>query len=459
MSFRRPCIGAIALTLAAGCSVAPPRYSIETPTQLSTEHIDAPPEPIPDPSQTGKVSLHGMLAYADKNSPLLTVSRAELGRGDAQLRGAKPLLPADPSVQFSIGPRIGSDGTGLDVSLGLQQKLEISGARGLRIEAAERFRDVKQMELAEIRWLVHQRVHALFHQALVARDRAVAAGELLKFSESLVSIAERRLKAGDISPLGVRVAQGELAQARQAKVAADGDYRTVRISLAEVTGWPSAHLPEPAGNLDAPKKAPEIGKLVALAEEKNPRLHTNAAATRAAEAQSHLAAREAWPKPQIGVQYTRESDTAGGLGGGAEANVVLFGVGLPIPLWRKNVASRARAKAEVGVARARHQSQKQMLAARVRRAANEVDVGADRIAAYGSQILPTFEKNLTMLRRAFELGEIEILDVSVAQRRFLDIQRSALSSYQQYYQAAATLELVVGAEVWPEERHDTGESK
>ena len=64
-----------------------------------------------------------------------------------------------------------------------------------------------------------------------------------------------------------------------------------------------------------------------------------------------------------------------------------------------------------------------------------------------------------MLQRAFELGEIEVLDVSVAQRRFLEIQQSALTAYQEYYQAVATLELVVGAEVWPEERHDTGDSE
>ncbi len=64
-----------------------------------------------------------------------------------------------------------------------------------------------------------------------------------------------------------------------------------------------------------------------------------------------------------------------------------------------------------------------------------------------------------MLQRAFELGEIDVLNVSVAQRRFLEIQRSALTAYQEYYQAVATLEQVVGTEVWVEERHDTGESE
>jgi cobalt-zinc-cadmium efflux system outer membrane protein len=462
MRIRRPCVGLIALTL-AGCGASHPQYSFDPPSRLSTDHRDHHEphnnESVPKPSETKEVSLHGILAYADQNSPLLGISRAELLRGDAAISGTKPLFPSDPTVSLSAGPRIGADGTGLDVSLGLQQELEISGARGLRREAAERFHDVKSMEVEEVRWVVHRRVHALFHQALVARDRTIAATDFLTFAESLVSIAERRLKAGDISPLGVRVAQGELAQAKQAKIAADGAYRSVQITLAEVAGWPATQLPVPAGELDAPRKAPDQKSLLALAEQNNTRLQTRVAQTRWAEANQHLADRDAWPKPSVGLQYTRESDSAAGIGGGAEADVLLFGISLPIPLWRKNVAARSQAKAEVMVAQATHTAERQRLTARVLRAANQVDVGADRIAAYGSEILPTFEKNLTMLRRAFELGEIEVLDVSVAQRRFLEIQQSALTAYQEYYQAVSTLEQVVGAEVWPEERHDAGESE
>ena len=461
MRIRRPCVGLIALAL-AGCGAPSPQYSFDPPSRLSTDHRDHHEprnESVPKPSETKEVSLHGILAYADQNSPLLRVSRAELLRGDAAISGTKPLFPSDPTVSLSAGPRIGADGTGLDVSLGLQQTLEVSGARGLRREAAERFHDVKSMEVEEVRWLVHRRIHALFHQALVARDRTIAATDFLTFAESLVSIAERRLKAGDISPLGVRVAQGELAQAKQAKIAADGTYRSVQITLAEVAGWPATQLPLPAGKLDAPRKAPDQKSLLALAEKNNTRLQTRVAQTRMAEANQQLADRNAWPKPSVGLQYTRESDSAAGISGGAEADVLLFGVGVPIPLWRRNVTARSKAKAEVTVARATHTSERQRLTARVLRAANQVDVGADRIAAYGSEILPTFEKNLSMLQRAFELGEIDVLNVSVAQRRFLEIQRSALTAYQEYYQAVATLEQVVGTEVWVEERHDTGESE
>ena len=44
---------------------------------------------------------------------------------------------------------------------------------------------------------------------------------------------------------------------------------------------------------------------------------------------------------------------------------------------------------------------------------------ASRIAAYGTEILPAFEGNLALLQRAFELGEVDLLQVLVARERLL----------------------------------------
>ncbi len=464
MRVMRMSVGVIALGLTVGCSAPTVNYSMEAPMLSSptvNEHAEAEqrePEREPVPGAQEPVSLGAILAYADKNSPLLAVARAGLGLGEAAMVGASPRLPADPRVSIAMGPRIGANGTGVDFSLGVTQQIEISGARGLRIESAERLSDLKKMELKQSQWLVHQRVHRLFHQALVAKEQTIASEERLKFAESLVFIARQRLEAGDIAPLGVRVAEGELSQAKQAKVAADGEYVSAQLVLAEAAGWPVNHLPVPAGTLDEPKKTPSIDVLVSLASKKNPQLSTLAASTRNSEARLVLADRNSWPKPVLGLQYNRESDPGASFGS-AEADILLFGVSLPIPLWRKNIKARANARAKVDIEKARYLQQKQILPIRVVRAANQVNVAAERIAAYGSEILPNFESNLKMLEKAFELGEIEILDVSVAQRRFLEIQQDALNAYYEYYQASATLEQVVGAEVWPEERHDSGEQQ
>lgn len=451
MKFRLTCIGLGALAL-AGCGVPHRRYSLAPPERVSPRYPEknkannvTPPNPV----EAKAVSLHGILAYGDLHSPLLAVSNAELLRGKAAVEAASPLFPSDPSISLNAGPRLSQEGTGFDVQISLEQQLEISGARKLRREASQRFLDVKNVEVEESRWLVHQRIHTLFHQVLVARNQSLVANEFLTFAESLVSIAERRLKAGDISVLGVRVAQGELAQARQAKIAADGAYRSLQLSLAEIAGWPAEHLPVPDGKLDEPRKSPTLGKLLALAEKSNRGLRVRIAETRFAEANKHLSDRMAWPMPTITVQLARESNPALGIGGAADAYVAFFGVEVPIPLWRRNISERAEAKAAVAIARSRHTSEKQQLTARVAKAANEVNVWFERITSYGDQILPVFESNLEMLQKAFELGEIEILDVTIAQRRFLELQQNSLAAYQGYYQSIAVLEQLVGAEICP----------
>ena len=96
----------------------------------------------------------------------------------------------------------------------------------------------------------------------------------------------------------------------------------------------------------------------------------------------------------------------------------------------------------------------QQLVSRIERHRTEVIAAARQVQTYGSEILPTFEENLRLIQRAFELGEIDILQVSVARERFLRIQADALDAYRTYFQAVADLEGSIGSDLWPDERHD-----
>ncbi len=89
-----------------------------------------------------------------------------------------------------------------------------------------------------------------------------------------------------------------------------------------------------------------------------------------------------------------------------------------------------------------------------------VNVAARRIEAFGSEVIPAFEGNLTLLERAYELGEIDLLQVMVARGRFLEIEREALAAYDDYFASIARLEALLGTEVWDDEHHgahETGE--
>ena len=390
-----------------------------------------------------------MLAHADEYAPGVLIARAETERGQAAVDGAQVVLQSNTIAGAAVGPRFAQGERAIDSQVWLRQPIEIAGERKQRRETAEKTQERTLRQLEEVRWQVHCQVHAAFHAALVARERRSLAEKILVSTEELRSVAERRHGAGDISELAVRLAEGELAQARQASLASEQEYRSAQLRLAEVSGWRVDVLPEPVGGLDEPKRAPPVQELMGLALAEHPGIAARVGAVAEAEAQVRLEDREAWPEPSIGVMYTRESVPVVDV----YEHIIQGVMTLPVPFTQRNQDGRARARAALSVTEAEERAFVQTLKARLARAANAVNADAARIAAYGTEILPAFEGNLALLRRAFELGEADLLQVLVGRERLLRIQQDALTAHQDYYRDVAALEAEVGVEVWPDEHH------
>ena len=432
---------------------AGPRADGVTVKAAGSQALHVPDVPLPDPSREGPTSLQQILAYADRYAPTILVARARLGLGDAALAEAAPLLVDNPSLMVGVGPRFTGDGRFMQFNAALTQRVEIAGERGLRLSAAERTAARLRAELDEVRWEVHRDIHAAFHRALVARERVHAADRVRAFQERLVEITRGRLRAGDVSPLAVRLAEGELSQARVAYIATEQAYLRARLQLGAIGGWPVAHPPQPAGHLDVPRDPPMVDALLLAARRNQPRLRTLQAVRREAEAQARAADRDAWPEPTLGLQLSRQ-----GLAAGLSETALVGTLSLPLPLFRRNQGARAEARARVQSARAEQVAFGSVLRNQIEQFRTSVLASADRVRTYGREILPTFEENLRLIQRAFELGEIDILQVSVARERFLRIQADALDAYGDYFVAIADLEGAIGADLWPDERHEPMQS-
>jgi cobalt-zinc-cadmium efflux system outer membrane protein len=410
------------------------------------EHTD----PVPDPAAGGDVSLGGILAFADQHSPVLTVARSTRSRAEAARVAASILLPTNPEVTAAVGPRFGISGTGVDVDIILMQQIQIAGERGARLDAADRLRELTDAEIEQIRWAVHTDVHAAFHRALVEQERARLAGRVVTFQEDVLRVVEGQISAGETAPLTLRLAQAEVAQARQTQVAAEQAFLASRIRLAQLSGWPVISPPTPAGTVDQPRDPPSLERLLAVARERLPSLRAAVARIREAEARVTVANREAWPRPSIGVQYRREGNpTAEGA-----YDIVMGVLSIPIPSFQTNQGDRARARADVTVAEAELEAAQRLLEGQIAESRSEVVAAAQRTRTYGTEILPRFEENLTMLRRAFELGEIDLLALSTGRERFLRIQSDALGAQLDYFVALAALERIVGVDLWRDDHHE-----
>ena len=403
--------------------------------------------------KTTPVSLQAMLAQADELAPRMLVARAEVKRGQAAVDGASVVLRRNLAAghrrdRGSLKARVQSTSQSGWRS---PSRSRASGSNAGR--QRQSFKDLTAKELQETRWLVHREVHAAFHTALVARERWDVVKKLLVSTEELLSVAERRLQAGDISPLQVRLAEGELAQARQKALTTERGYRSAQLALAELSGWPPDPLPEPVGDLDEPRRAPPIKDLLSLALQEHPGIAARATAVEEAEARVRLENREAWPEPTLGVTYTREALPNVRI----HEHIVQGTIALPIPLSQRNQQGRAQRSG-----RSRRTASR---ATGVRAGPS----GTSYPGGHGSRCRreshcgvrhrnsASVRRELMLLRRAFELGEVDLLQVLVARERLLIIQQDALTAHQDYYRDVAALEAEVGTEVWPDEHHEHGD--
>lgn len=400
-----------------------------------------PGPPMPSGSERA-VTLAEILAYADKHSPLLAIARTGGARAQAVRKYASIGLQSNPELTVAGGPRMGEGDRGIDLQLGLRQQLEISGQRGARVAAADRLLELSSAEIEDARWRVHCDVHEAFHRMLVQRERAALAAQIVVFQEDVLRLVERQVKAGETARLSLRLGEAEVAQAKQLQVAAEHSLLASRIQLAQLAGWPSDSPPAPAGATEAPKDPPPLVVLQKAAQLNHPALRVAGARVEEARARIDVADRDGSVKPSIGIDYGREAALRS-----QGANHVLLGVvSVPIPLFQRNQSARAAARADADVANAEVNAIIQLLQAQVGLARSEVLAAATRSRAYSAEILPKFEENLLLLRRSFELGEIDLLSLSVGRERFLQIQHDALSAQLEYFSALASLERAVGAE-------------
>lgn len=412
------------------------------PELASQVHPAVPsiPEPgVLEGERVVTVTLDELLGRAHEAAPASLRARANVSLGDAAVEGARPWLPANPQFYVGVGARNSQLGTHGEVQGQLSQQIEIAGERGQRRRAAKKRRTAYERTAVVVSWDVEVRVRAAFSRAVVAREILDARKQVEVFNRRTAEIVRARVAAGDVAELQLRMAEGELALAVQARVAATIEYRSVCRDLAATAGWPSDVPIEPRGDLTSPPEVPPVEHLLNGLDD-HPRIDALEAELGAAEAEHRAARRDGWPEPSLGVYGAYEHEP----GAPFASHVGLVTLTLPIPLFRRNQPDRALALARVRVAQTDLATQRYELEQDVRRWQIAAAGAALRVRSYANEVLPRFAENLEQLARAFELGEIGGLEVVFARQRFADMELQALGAWSDYINATEALERATG---------------
>lgn len=360
-----------------------------------------------------RLTLARTRAIAVERAPAALAVRARAGIAQSEVAAATPLLPFNPRLRASLGPRIKRGGSSIDVDASLTQRFEIGGQRGARIDRARA--DVDQAAATsefETRRLAAE-ASALFVRVLHAEAALEVRTESASVARSLLASVRRRHEVGEIGGLDVNVAMVALARIRAARA---GTAARRSEALGRLRGLLGIDPSAPVVVVGALEELPDYS-LDALYRRLEERADLVAlrSGIRSATAERSLGSAEAWPDVGVFVRYGREED----------ANIAAGGLLIDLPIFRHGQALRARGDA-------RRRALELELDARRRRARAELAGGVEAyehmrsaVRSYQEHALPQLFENLERGRKAYQAGAIPIGE-------FLSIQREIVAARMSY---------------------------
>lgn len=409
LSFRilrpHPSIGAALLLAAAGASAQ-----------------EAPP-----------LTLGAVLHRAAERNPSLTAAGYAERAAEALIEQAslRPNPSLDVTVENFAGTGAFQGVRGTEATVQASQTLERGGKRGKRIALAGRERATAAEEFALRRAEVLAASAAAYLEVLAAQQRLALAAEPARLARETVAAVESRVKAGAASPAESARARAALAASLADQARANAALLAARAALAATWGGEASEVPSVAGTLRIPASLPERDPFAAKLAS-HPRLGLQQSLIASRRAALELEQAQAVPDVSVGggVRFLREGSDA----------AWVAGFSVPLPFRNKN-QGRIRAARE-SLAGAEQGVWAVVVELRTALASAWQELTAAHTTALNlrGEALPATEEALAVVRRAYEQGQLPLIDVLDAQRALGDLHRELLEAEVAYALALARAE-------------------
>ncbi|MGH9659911.1 MAG: TolC family protein, partial [Bryobacteraceae bacterium] len=125
-------------------------------------------------------------------------------------------------------------------------------------------------------------------------------------------------------------------------------------------------------------------------------------------------------------------------------HLATIGASITLPARNRNEGAIATAVAELQAAR-RRREYAELVVARDLSAALLIQAKArESLDIYRQGVRDPARQNLVVIRRVYELGRNQLLDVIAEQRRLIDIETGYTEALNRYYQSSVRLRLAAG---------------
>ena len=372
-----------------------------------------------------------------QNNPTYTAALATIDAADGSRLQAS--LPPNPYAVFEIENFAGEDENegfdGAELTLGIEQKIEMGGKRSNRTKVADfSFQISKAQAKAQALSLLAETDYAYMRLA-VAQERMALADKRLALADKTHEIVKKRVGAARAAEIEHTKADIEQAAAEVEQRKAEQEVVTAQNDLARLLGRMDAADLDVDADLNA---LPELVERNALLDalRNAPQMQAQEFAKMQARSSLDLARSQAVPDPTFGLGIRRFNEN--------DSTALVAGVSFPLQVFNRNQGGIAEAKANMIKADAENHAAGLALRQTAIQAWESFAASLVEAKRYQSEIIPSARKAYKQADDGYSRGAFGFLDLLDAQRVLYEVQEARLDSLLSVYKAKAQTDFLMG---------------
>jgi len=373
------------------------------------------------------------------------------GRQVAAARGGvtQAGLKANPSVAFTESQEVA--GGQNNFMIGGSLPLEPYHRRERRIEVARAGVKMTEFDQAERERRLRADVESKFGEVLAWARNLQVAEELLALNRQALDLTQTRADQGAAPPLDANLLRVEVNRIDALRVDLEGKLGVSVLELESLVGMQPEEELRLKGSLEAAFADQDIAIKRVL--DTRPDLLATRAAEQVASAKLRQAETDARPDASISATYQRmdSSFNLNGLNAAGQPRPIqgifhflAIGVSINLPVRNKNQGAIETAVAQMDEAKRRREYAELVATREVAAALLALEKAQEGLRIYRDGVRGQASQNLDVIRKTYELGRTQLLDVIAEQRRFIDIETGYTEALSRYYQAAVRVRTVTG---------------
>ena len=397
------------------------------------------------PPTSAPVTVDQVVERAVADNPELRAMRAEVDAARGRLLQAG----LRPNPMLDLGGQANVSGPDNNVTVGLSIPLDLNGRKAGRVGVAEREIDMKQAQVSDRERRLSAEVRLKAGDLLAARRNLEFTEELLATNQKGLGLVRDRVQQGAAPPLEESLVLVEVNRLEASLSILRSRVEVLGLQLRLLAGMSPDEPLSLQGDL-TPRPV-TLDRAQALTQALAGRPDIVIARSEAAMAHAKIRREEAegrwdarfnlgYQRQDFGFSLNGLTDRGGTRPIQDTFNYVGGGVTIMVPVRNQNQGNVAAATAEAQAAERKREGAELIVRQEVAAAFAQLDAAQRGLAIYSRGVRDVAGRNLAVVRQAYELGRIPVLDVIAEQRRYIEIEMGYTDALKLVYDAGIEIQ-------------------